>query len=90
MKESFSDGVLQQPFEKLNLLQLAFGDGTPKKAFFTALVVGSILTSINHGDMILSGEYPYWLKVMLTYCVPYGVTTWGAITGKLARLRKIS
>ena len=31
-----------------NFLQLAFGDGTPKKAFFTALVVGSILTSINH------------------------------------------
>ena len=30
MKESFSEGVLQQPFEKLNLLQLAFGDGTPK------------------------------------------------------------
>ena len=27
-------------------LQLAFGDGTPKKAFFTALVVGSILTCL--------------------------------------------
>ena len=90
MKEFYSESVVQQPIEKLNLLQLAFGDGTPKKAFFTALVVGSILTSINHGDMILSGEYPYWLKVLLTYFVPYCVTTWGAITGKLARLRKIS
>ena len=89
MKESFSEGVLQQPFEKLNLLQLAFGDGTPKKAFFTALVGGSILTGINHGDMILSGEYPNWLKVLLTYCVPYSVTTWGAITGKLTRQRKM-
>ena len=55
-----------------------------------ALVVGSILTSINHGDMILSGEYPYWLKIVLTYCVPYCVTTWGAITGKLARLKKVN
>ena len=90
MKESFSEGGLHQRFEKRNLLQLAFGDGPPKKAVFTALVVGSILTSINHGDMILSGEYPNWLKVLLTYCVPYCVTTWGAITGKLARLRKIS
>ena len=90
MKEFYSESVVQQPIEKLNLLQLAFGDGTPKKAFFTALVVGSILTSINHGDMILSGEYPYWLKVLLTYFVPYCVTTWGAITGKLARLKKIS
>ena len=58
MKESSSEGVLQKPIEKLNLLQLAFGVGTTKKAFFSALVVGSILTSINHGDMILSGEYP--------------------------------
>ena len=88
MKESSSEGVLQHPFEKFNLLQLAFGDGTPKKAFFTALVVGSILTGINHGDMILSGEYPSWLKVLLTYFVPYCVTTWGAITGKLTHQRK--
>ena len=85
MKESSSEGVFQQPFEKLNLLQLAFGDGTPKKAFFTALVVGSILTGINHGDLILSGEYPAWPKVLLTYFVPYCVTTWGAITVKLSR-----
>ena len=88
MKHTSSEGVLHQPIQKLDFLQLAFGDGTPKKAFFTALVVGSILTSINHGDMILSGEYPYWLKIVLTYCVPYCVTTWGAITGKLARLKK--
>ena len=58
MKESSSESVLQKPIEKLNLFQLAFGDGTTKKALFSALVVGSILTSINHGDMILSGEYP--------------------------------
>ena len=43
MKESFSEGVLQQPFEKLNLLQLAFGEGTTKKALFSALVVGSYI-----------------------------------------------
>ena len=90
MKETSSEGVLHQPIQKLDFLQLAFGDGTPKKAFLTALVVGSILTSINHGDMILSGEYPYWRKILLTYCVPYCVTTWVAITGKLARLKKVS
>ena len=88
MKESSSEGVLQKPIEKLNLLQLAFGDGTTKKAFVSALVIGSILTSINHGDMILSGEYPSWLKVLLTYIVPYCVTTWGAITGKLTHQKK--
>ena len=89
MKESSSEDVFQQPLEKLNLIQLTFGDGTPKKALLSALVVGSILTSVNHGDMILSGEYPSWLKVLLTYFVPYCVTTWGAITGKLTSQRKM-
>ena len=65
--------------------QLAFGNGTPKKAIITALVVGTILTTINHGDVILAGNPPDFLKIILTYCVPYCVTTWGAILGKRAQ-----
>jgi hypothetical protein len=64
------------------LSQMLFGDNTPKKAFLTALVVGTILTAINHGDVILGGSAPSLLKVALTYCVPYCVTTWGAMMGK--------
>ena len=63
-------------------LQLALGNGTPKKALMTAIVVGTILTIINHGDEILKGESFNYLKIILTYCVPYCVTTWGAIHGK--------
>ena len=88
MNESPKESILQKPNKKTRLLQLAFGDGTTKKAFFSALVVGSILTGINHGDTILAGEYPSWPKVLLTYFVPYCVTTWGAITGKLSRKLK--
>ena len=73
-----------------SFVQLAFGDGTPKKAFLTALVVGTILTIINHGDIIWVGEWPPILKILLTYCVPYCVTTWGAITGKKAQWRRDS
>lgn len=69
-----------------SLRTLAFGGGTPLKALLTACVVGSILTAINHGDAILDGNYPNPLKVILTYTVPYCVTTWGAITGKLQRI----
>lgn len=65
--------------------QLAFGNGTPKKAIMTALVVGTILTTINHGDVILAGNPPDFLKIILTYCVPYCVTTWGSILGKRAQ-----
>ena len=70
------------------ILQMMFGDGTPKKAILTALVVGSILISINHGDIILDGSMPASWKIILTYCVPYCVTTWGAVTGKLAQWRR--
>ena len=62
---------------------LAFTDGTPKKALLTAcVVVGTILAAINHGDTILSGEYPPIAKILLTYCVPFCVTTWGSYLGK--------
>jgi protein-S-isoprenylcysteine O-methyltransferase Ste14 len=76
-------------FSEPSLRQMIFGDGTPKKAILTALVVGSLLTAINHGDVILSDLPPPPWKVILTYCVPYCVpycvTTWGAITGKRAQ-----
>lgn len=71
-----------------SLPKMILGDGTPKKAIFTALVVGTLLTAINQGDVILSGLAPPTWKVILTYCVPYGVTTWGAITGKRAEWRR--
>ena len=71
---------------KQSFRSLAFGGGTPLKAFLTACVVGTILTTINHGDAIIHGDYAHPLKVVLTYTVPFCVTTWGAITGKLQKV----
>ena len=65
-----------------NLTELAFGGGTPRKAAMTALVVGTVLVGINHADAILAGEPISLHKILLTYCVPYLVATWGAISGK--------
>ena len=59
-----------------------------KNALLTALVVGTILTAINHGDTIVMGDWPPALKVLLTFFTPYCVTTWGAVTGKRAQLRR--
>jgi len=73
-----------------SILQMLFGDGTPKKAILTSLLVGTILTTINHGDIIMDGLMPDAWKVVLTYCVPYCVTTWGAATGKFAQWRRNS
>ena len=69
-----------------DFFELAFRDGTPQKAVMTALVVGTILAIINHGDFILKGESINFFKILLTYCVPYCVTTWGAIHGKRVKL----
>ena len=69
------------------LAQLILGDGTPKKAFFTAAVVGTILITINYGDTVHDGHWPPLWKVFLTYCTPYCVTTWGAVIGKRSQWR---
>ena len=69
-----------------NFFQLAFGHGTPKRALMTALVVGTILTMINHGDVILEGGSLNYLKVSLTYCVPFCVTTWFSLNVKRVKL----
>ena len=47
----------------------------------TALVVGTILTAINQGNVIAQGDLPSSLawKVPLTYAVPFCVATWGAL-----------
>ena len=80
-------GSMQDKYNT-NFFTIAFKDGTPKKAFFTACVVGTVLTTINHGDNILLGEFPPLLKVLLTYCVPFCVTTWGSYLGKKAKIEQ--
>ncbi len=46
-----------------------------------ALLVGTILALINHGDRLLAmdldGEAA--LKILLTYLVPYCVSTWASV-----------
>ena len=45
---------------------------------WVAAVVGTVLNAINQGDVILAGGEPNWLKIALTYCVPFCVATYGA------------
>lgn len=47
--------------------------------FIIALVVGTLLNLINQGDTLLLGGELNYLKVALTYCVPYlvaSVSSW--------------
>lgn len=46
-----------------------------------ALVVGTLLVAINYGDRALAGALggADWVKMLLTYLVPYGVATYAAV-----------
>ena len=52
-----------------------------RRSALTALVVGSVLTAINQGSVLLAGGFPAALawKIPLTYCVPFCVSIWGAL-----------
>ncbi|MCY3691029.1 MAG: nitrate/nitrite transporter NrtS [Chloroflexota bacterium] len=47
-----------------------------------SVVVGTVLTALNQGDAILSGQLVGALawKIPLTYCVPFVVATYGALS----------
>jgi len=73
----------RQVVEQLrSILRLATSDGTPWMALKTSIVIGSVLIIINHGDSITQGKYPPLWKILLTYSVPFLVSTWGAISQK--------
>ena len=65
-------------------LEAATSRDIVRNAATTALIVGPILTVINQGDMILAGQAPDWIKVVLTFFVPYAVAT---VAGANARTR---
>jgi hypothetical protein len=63
----------------------ALSDGIPRRSFAVALVVGTILNLINQGDALLGSGQINWIKIVLTYFVPYAVSTYGAVSYRLAK-----
>src|SRR5262249_34783793 len=58
-----------------------------KRSLGTAAFVGTVLLTINQGDVLLSARWPVALawKVPLRYLVPFLVATWGALlNGRVA------
>lgn len=70
--------------EEHGFWKAAFERSTMLVALKVALVVGTILLAINQGDIILSGDVPPIWKVVLTYCVPFSVSTFSSATFKVA------
>lgn len=70
---------------KPSLVDLALGNGVPRRSFCVALVVGIILNLINQGDALVSGAPLDYYKIGLTFMVPYCVATFGAVTVQRAK-----
>ena len=60
------------------------------RALKVAAVVGSLLVLINQGEVLLRGALPPLWKLLLTYCVPYGVSTYSAASFKVSYRRTAS
>ncbi len=54
-----------------------------------ALIVGTLLAVINHGQAIVTGHFTSdrLLPMLLTYCVPFSVAMYSQIQGKRQRDR---
>ncbi len=72
------------------MLQMMFERDTAWHSLKIALIVGTILTLINHMGDLMSRHItaPLLFSILLTYCVPYVVAATGVIHGK-AQLRNL-
>jgi hypothetical protein len=60
------------------LVRYAASDGVPARSLRVALVVGTLLNLINQGDALLKYAPVSWFKLLLTFAMPYAVSTYGA------------
>jgi len=65
----------------------AVSEGVPRRSLVVALIVGTVLNLINQGDAMLSGMPIDLTKLLLTYLVPYFVSTYGAVSYRLHAAR---
>lgn len=70
-------------------LRLALSPPVRRRALRYALVVGTVLIAINHGDAILRGDLPpgRLLRIGLTTLVPYLVSTFSSV-GAILEMRR--
>lgn len=56
-----------------------------------ALVVGTVIALINHGDRIVAGtmDASAWAKSALTFLVPYCVSTYSSVMAVRDRLQRL-
>jgi len=64
----------------------AFRPATRRRAIRVALVVGTALVLINQWEALFGSQSVNWLKVVLTYLVPWTVVTWTSVMNEIERM----
>lgn len=62
--------------DKITFAQALWLPVTVKRALRVSLIVGTILIAINQGDHLLSANWPPVWKIILTFIVPYSVSSY--------------
>lgn len=71
----------------LQWYQYSIAGEVPRRSLMVALLVGTILNVINQGDQLVAGDKINFIKIILTYIVPYCVATYGAVSYRIGRER---
>lgn len=58
--------------------ELLFCKKSMIRAIKISLIIGTLLTIINQGDMIVNGIIPPLWKIILTYLVPFSVSSYSS------------
>lgn len=69
----------ENPQSWRRLWYYASSDRVPARSFKVAVVVGTALNLINQGDALFGASSVNWLKLGLTFAMPYVVSTYGAV-----------
>lgn len=59
-------------------LARTFSFRSVRRSLLVALLIGTVLNAINQGPEIVTGHWPVWWKVLLTYSVPFCVASYGS------------
>ncbi|MEM1275785.1 MAG: nitrate/nitrite transporter NrtS [Pseudomonadota bacterium] len=69
----------------MTFLEHAMSKSVAMRAAKVSAIVGTLLLVINQGDVVLAGTGIDWIKALLTYLVPYGVSTYSAVAAARER-----
>ena len=59
-------------------LRRTFAGRSIRRSLAVAAIIGTVLNGINQGPEMLTGHWPVWWKLVLTYFVPFAVASYGS------------